>query len=82
MGEIFKSNDYLRAIYKHKNLPVYVTYEFDFYRCVEFNESFYGKSVYELHEGNLRECRGGIRSFFLINVFLIGQILPILLEQK
>ncbi|WP_051594028.1 hypothetical protein [Butyrivibrio sp. AE3003] len=64
MGEFFKSNNYLRTIYKHKNLPVYVTDEFDFYRCVEFNESFYGKSVYDLHAGNLRECTGRYSKLF------------------
>ncbi|SFU75126.1 hypothetical protein [Butyrivibrio sp. M55] len=64
MGEFFKSNDYMRTIYKHKNLPVYVTDEFDFYRCVEFNESFYGKSVYDLHAGNLRECTGRYSKLF------------------
>ena len=31
----FKSQDYGRPIYKHMDLPVYITDEFDFYRCVE-----------------------------------------------
>ena len=40
----FISQDYGRPIYKHKDLPVYITDEFDFYRCVEFNNEFYGKN--------------------------------------
>lgn len=39
----------------HKTLPVIVTDEFDFWRCVEFNENFYGITVSELFKGNLRE---------------------------
>ena len=39
----------------HKRLPVIVTDEFDFWRCVEFNENFYGITVSELFKGNLRE---------------------------
>ena len=38
-GRAFISQDYGRPIYKHKNLPVYITDEFDFFRCVEFNLS-------------------------------------------
>ena len=52
----FKSQDYGRPIYKHINLPVYITDEFDFYRCVEFNSSFYGKTASTLFNGNLRIC--------------------------
>ena len=49
----FKSQDYGRPIYKHMDLPVYITDEFDFYRCVEFNTSFYGKTASTLFKGNL-----------------------------
>lgn len=64
MGELFKSNDYLRTIYKHQSLPVYITDEFNFYRCVEFSDNFYGKTAYELHAGNLRKCTGRYSKLF------------------
>lgn len=44
-------------VYVHKKLPVAMTWELNFFRCVEFKESFYGKTVSELHQGNLRENR-------------------------
>ena len=55
MGELFPNQSYGRAIYKHANLPLYQTDEFDFFRCISFNERFYGKTVSALHAGNLRE---------------------------
>lgn len=45
------------SILYHKTLPMIRTGEFDFYRCVEFNKSMYGKTVSELHAGNLRLSR-------------------------
>lgn len=54
MSVLFSNQDFGRPIYKHKKLPVFVTDEFVFYRCVSFNDSFYGKTVSELHMGNLR----------------------------
>ena len=45
------------AIQYHKHLPLIRTGEFDFYRCVEFNKGMYGKTVSELHSGNLRLSR-------------------------
>ena len=42
-------------VYQHNKLPVVVTEELNFFRCVEFQDSFYGKTVSELHHGNLRE---------------------------
>lgn len=50
----FISQDYGSAVYKHKNLPLYVTKQFKFYRCVEFKESFYGMTASEFFSGNLR----------------------------
>ncbi|MBQ3795988.1 MAG: hypothetical protein II842_06845 [Butyrivibrio sp.] len=64
MGEFFKSNDYFRSIYKHISLPIYKTDEFNFYRCVEFNDNFYGKTVSELNAGNLRKCDGRYSRLF------------------
>ena len=60
----FKSQDYGRPIYKHINLPVYITDEFDFYRCVEFNSSFYGKTASTLFNGNLRIYSGRYSKLF------------------
>ena len=42
-------------VLKHKELPLYITAEFDFYRYVKFDNNFYGKTISELHSGNLRE---------------------------
>ena len=58
---LFPNQDSGREIYKHKSLPVFITDEFDFFRCVEFSDSFYGKNVYELNEGNLRFPYNGSR---------------------
>lgn len=60
----FISQDYGRPIYKHKDLPVYITDEFDFFRCVEFNSEFYGKTVSTLFNGNLRKCTGRYSKLF------------------
>lgn len=51
---LFPNQDWGRDVYKHNIFPVYVTDEFDFFRCVEFNPSLYGESVFDLNEGNLR----------------------------
>ena len=37
------------------------TGEFDFYRCIQFNDNLYGKTVSELHAGNLRLSRSDNR---------------------
>jgi len=54
MSYLFSNQEDFSTIYKHKKYPVYVTNAFDFYRCISFTESFYGKTVSELHSGNLR----------------------------
>lgn len=54
MSNLFSNQSLGRTIYKHRELPLYVTDEFDFYRCISFREDFYGKTVSELHAGNLR----------------------------
>lgn len=56
MNGLFPNQDFGRTVLKHKNLPIYKTDEFDFYRCICFNDSFYGKTVSELHRGNLRQA--------------------------
>jgi len=55
-SRVFPNQAYGRQNLKHNKYPVYITDEFDFFRCVEFNDSFYGKNVFELHYGNLRTC--------------------------
>lgn len=45
----------LSSVYRHRELPVAITYEMDFFRCVEFKNDFYEKTVSQLHQGNLRE---------------------------
>lgn len=44
-------------MWKHQDLPIIESHDFDFFRCLEFQESFYGKTVSELHRGNLRVSR-------------------------
>lgn len=60
----FISQDYRRPIYKHKELPVYITDEFDFYRCIEFKDEFYGRTASCLFNGNLRACTGRYSRLF------------------
>lgn len=60
----FISQSYDRPTYKHKELPIYITDEFDFFRCVEFNDDFYGKTASALFNGNLRTCSGRYAKLF------------------
>lgn len=55
MSTLFPNQDIGRTVLKHKKLPVYITDEFNFFRCLALNDSFYGKTVSELFAGNLRE---------------------------
>ena len=57
MGELFPNQSFGIIIQKHNDLPILESYEFDFYRCIEFNDTYYGKTVSELHGGNLRVSR-------------------------
>ena len=57
MNITFPNKGYATPVYKHKDLPLYSTSEFDFYRIIGFNDSFYGKTISELHAGNLRVSR-------------------------
>lgn len=64
----FLPNHYLSyEVLKHKELPIYKTGEFDFYRCVPFSDVFYGKTVSELHQGNLRDRRSWNRYSMLFS---------------
>lgn len=62
--KVFKSQCYNQPTWKHIDLPIYQTKEFDFYRCVEFKKEFYGKTASVLFNGNLRFCEGRYSSLF------------------
>ena len=61
MSLIFPNQDYGAEVLTHKTLPIYKTYAFDFYRSIAFDNKFYGKTVSELHAGNLRVSRADNR---------------------
>lgn len=61
MSDIFPNHSYSSLVEYHKRLPIVRTDEFDFFRCVAFDDSFYGKTVSELHNGNLREQKSDNR---------------------
>ena len=51
----FESQSFNIPYSKNKDFQIIQTSEFDFYRCLEFSEDFYGKTISELHAGNLRD---------------------------
>lgn len=63
-GKVFKSQNFGIPTYKHNTLPIYQTKEFDFFRCVQFNDNLYYKTVSELFNGNLRVCMGRYSKLF------------------
>ena len=50
----FSSQAYNTTVLYHKKLPLIQTREFDFFRCLSFEDKYYGKTISELHAGNLR----------------------------
>lgn len=60
MSKLFPNQEIGKA-YKHESLPIYEAGVFDFFRFLPFDESFYGKSMMELHKGNLRMNKDGNR---------------------
>ena len=54
----FKAQTYGQPTLKHKKFPIYLTQEFDFFRCVEFKTDFYNVLATDLFKGNLRESTG------------------------
>lgn len=58
MSRLFPNHSFSSQILIHKELPIYMTDEFSFYRCVTFDENFYGETVSSLHGGNLRKNDG------------------------
>lgn len=61
MGELFPNQYFGIQIWKHKDLPILETHDFSFYRCLEFKDIYYGKTISELHKGNLRLSRANNR---------------------
>ena len=45
MSSLFPNQSVFSTIYKHIELPVYITEEFDFYRYIPFDKNFYGKKL-------------------------------------
>lgn len=57
MGELFPNQYYGIDKRKHRDLPIIDSHDFNFYRCLEFQDDFYGRTISELHRGNLRISR-------------------------
>lgn len=57
MGEIFPNQYFGMGIWKHRELPILESHDFNFFRCIEFTDKYYGKTISELHKGNLRVSR-------------------------
>ena len=69
MSELFPNQDFFIPSTHHDTLPLIKTSEFVFYRGIEFCDSMYGKTVSQLHAGNLRVSRNTNR----YSNFFIGQ---------
>lgn len=63
-NRLFDSQAYGQFNYKHKKFPIYITKEFDFFRCVPFDESMYGVVAYNLFMNNLRKSDGRYSKLF------------------
>lgn len=57
MGDLFPNQYFGMDIWKHQELPIIESHDFNFFRCLEFQDIYYGKTVSELHRGNLRVSR-------------------------
>ena len=57
MGKFFPNQYWGTDIWKYKELPIIESHDFNFFRCLEFKDSYYGKTISELHSGNLRVSR-------------------------
>lgn len=57
MGELFPNQYFGVDIWKYQELPIIETQDFNFFRCLEFQNIYYRKTVSELHSGNLRVSR-------------------------
>ena len=54
MGEFFPNQYCGNGYMETSELPIIESHDFNFFRCLEFNDGYYGKTVSELHSGNLR----------------------------
>ncbi len=61
MIDNFPNQELGASIVKHRSLPIYEAIAFDFFRRIPFIDDFYGKSMIELHSGNLRMNKTGNR---------------------
>ena len=61
MSKLYSNHSHLSKVLKHSTLPILITKEFDFFRCVEFNQNFYEKTASELFHGNLRDSNSSNR---------------------
>lgn len=59
MSDLFNNHSDSSAVYKHISLPIYKTNEFTFFRCVNVENWVYGRTISELHSGNLKLYRKG-----------------------
>lgn len=57
MGELFPNQYYGVDIWKQRELPILDSHDFNFFRCLDFKDKYYRKTVSELHHGNLRISR-------------------------
>lgn len=55
MSFLFQNQDFGLPILKIEDLPVFITSEFRFCRCLRFRDEYYGRTISELHAGNLRD---------------------------
>lgn len=44
MGEIFPNQYWGMDIWKHQELPIIESHNFNFFRCLEFENIYYGKT--------------------------------------
>lgn len=57
MGELYPNQYFGIKIWKHRDLPLIESHDFNFFRCIAFKDNYYGKTISELHGGNLRLSR-------------------------
>lgn len=65
LGHTFKAQSMLDIpTWRDDDYPVYNTSEFTFYRCLPFEQEYYGRTISDLHAGNLRESKGRYAKLF------------------
>lgn len=57
MSGLFPNQYWGLDTWKYRELPVIESHDFSFFRCIEFRTDYYGKTISELHQGNLRVSR-------------------------